>query len=77
MNKNCGAYHIFHFILCKERTSPCTIISHGRSPHSPPAQISFQHPALVTRSSGLLELCIKGPPNIFLNFRISESILHL
>jgi len=69
--------HLFHFILYKERTSPCTIISHGRSPHSPPEQISFEHPALVTRSLGLLELWIKGPHNILFYFRINESIHRL
>jgi len=42
--------HLFYFILYNEGTSPCKIISRGRSPHSPPAQISFQHPALVMRS---------------------------
>jgi len=62
--------------LCKEGTSICT--SHGRSRYSPPAQILSQQPALVTRS--LLELGIKGPPNIFvtlelMNLTISNAVL--
>jgi len=57
--------HLFQFILYNEKTSPCTI-SDCRSCHSPTAQISFQQPALVTRS--LLKLWNKCPPNIFFNF---------
>jgi len=57
--------------------SPC--ISHGKSHYSPPAQILPQQPVLVTRS--LLQLGVKGPPNIFstlglLNvFTISNAVL--
>jgi len=37
--------HLFHFILYKQRMSHCTIISHGRSLHSPPADFISAHSA--------------------------------
>jgi len=48
--------------------------SHGKSRYSPPAQISSQQPALVIRS--LLQLGVKGPPNLFFHFGITECIHH-